>query len=110
MWWVQRPDEHTDFKLVLRTPELRGYHVRAMRFLLDEDGSQFVGGKILVNDDTLVILYLRAGFQVELDLLRGVADCFDASPFMPYNHTVPHPRLIWLGNSNERDSWCEPIF
>ena len=110
LWWVQRPTMPTDFKLVLRTENLKGYHIRSMRLLLDENGSQFVGGKVAVNDDVLIILYLCAGFALNETLLGEIADLFDAHPFMPFNHAFEDVKLIWLGPSHTSDGVCKPIY
>ena len=108
LFWVQRPRENTDFKLVLQASQVRECTVRAMILLLDE--SPFIGGKVMVSSDTLIILYLRGDFALDQDLLHGIVECCDAVPFLPYNCTTTDPRLIWLGNSNESDSFCQPIY
>ena len=108
LFWVQRPRETTDLKLVLQASQVRECTVRAMILLLDE--SPFIGGKVMVSSDTLIILYLRGDFALDQDLLHGIVECCDAVPFLPYNCTTTDPRLIWLGNSNEGDSFCQPIY
>ena len=109
VFWIGVPEETSEDKLVLRIQGSARLVVRSVRALLLEDESPFVGGKLLVNADVLVILYLRRGAQPGADLLHDVADSCDAVPFVPYNCTSTDPRLIWLGN-NERDSLCLPIY
>ena len=109
LFWVQRPRENTDFKLVLQASQVKESTVRAMRLLLDEGESPFIGGKVMVSSGTLIILYLRGDFALDQDLLHGIVECCDAVPFVPYNCTSTDPRLIWLGN-NESDSLCVPVY
>ena len=109
LWWVQRPTKKTDFKLVLQPSIVKGYHARAMRHLLDDD-ARFVGGTFMVNLDTLIILYLRQGVQLDEDTLEELVERFDAAPFVPFYHTSPQRRRVWQGNSDERDSWCDAVY
>ena len=110
VFWIGVPEETSEDKLVLRIQGSARLVVRSVRALLLEDESPFVGGKLLVNGDVLVILYLRRGAQPDADLLHDVADSCAAVPFLPYNCTATDPRLIWLGNSNERGGLCLPIY
>ena len=109
VFWIGVPEETSEAKLVLQIQGSARLVVRSVRALLREDESPFVGGKLLVNGDVLVILYLRRGAQPDADLLHDVAGSCAAVPFLPYNCTATDPRLIWLGN-NERDSLCLPIY
>ena len=84
--------------------------MRSVRALLREDESPFVGGKLLVHRDVLVILYLAQGAQPDADLLHDVAESCVAVPFLPYYRTTTEPSLIWLGNSIESLSLCLPIY
>ena len=64
----------------------------------------------MVNLDTLIILYLRQGVQLDEDTLEELVERFDAAPFVPFYHTSPQRRRVWLGNSDERDSWCDAVY
>ena len=110
VFWIGVPEETSAAKLVIQMQGSARFVVRSVRALLQEDESPFVGGKLLVNGDVLVILYLRRGAQPGADLLHDVADSCDAVPFVPYNCTSTDPRLVWLGNSHGSDSACQPIY
>ena len=110
VFWIGVPEETSADKLVLQIQGSARLAVRSVRAWLQEEVLPFVGGKLLVNGDVLAILYLRRGVQPDANLLHDVADSCAAVPFLPYNCTATDPRLIWLGNSNERDSLCLPIY
>ena len=110
IFWIGVPQETSEAKLVLQIQGSARPVVRSVRAWLQEDESPFVGGKLLVNGDVLVILYLRRGAQPDADLLHDVAESCEAVPFVPHNCATTDPRLCWLGSSNERDSLCLPIY
>ena len=83
LFWIKRPRENTDFKLALQASQVKESTERAMRLLLDEGESPFIGGKVMVSSGTLIILYLRGDFALGQDLLHGIVECCDAVPFVP---------------------------
>ena len=74
IFWIGVPEETSAAKLVIQMQGSARFVVRSVRALLQEDESPFVGGKLLVNGDVLVILYLRRGAQPDADLLHDVAE------------------------------------
>ena len=110
MFWVQRVAEPTLEKLVMQVGGSTKVAARSVRALLRESQSPFVGGKLLVSSDVLVILYLRADARPDADLLRDVAECCEAVPFVPFNPPVDDASLVWRGSSGESDSFCEPVY
>ena len=73
-WWIQRPAGSTEAKMVLRAPSPAGRNlVRSLRAVLSEHESPMVGAKLLVNSDLLVVVYLRSGTDLDVELLEHVA-------------------------------------
>ena len=83
---------------------------RIVRALLLEDEALFAGGKLLVNSDVLVVLYLQDGVQLDEDKLHDIADCCEAERFTPYNSDTADPHLVWLGYSSKTNSVCKPVY
>ena len=63
----------------------------------------------MLNDDVLVVLYLRVDALLDPDYVEGVAACLGAIPFIPSGSEAREPSLVWLGNSDESASPCVPL-
>ena len=111
LFWVQRVSEPTVEKLVIRVGGSTRLVARSVRALLQEGESPFVGAKLLVNSDVLVILYVRRGApQPDADFLHDVAECCEAVPFVPFNSSVGEASLVWVSRSDESGSFCGPVY
>ena len=110
-WWIRRPAVSSEANMILRAPVLASRSlVRSLRAVLSEHESPMVGAKLLVNSDLLVVVYLRSGTDLDVELLEHVAESCEATPFVPWNSTAPQAHLVWMGNSNESDSACVPVY
>ena len=110
-WWIQRPAGSTEAKMVLRAPSPAGRNlVRSLRAVLSEHESPMVGAKLLVNSDLLVVVYLRSGTDFDVEFLEHVAESCEATAFVPWDSMAPQAHLLWMGNSNESDSLCVPVY
>ena len=110
-WWIRRPAASSEANMILRAPVLASRSlVRSLRAVLSEHESPMVGAKLLVNTDLLVVVYLRSGTDLDVELLEHVAESCEATAFVPWNSTAPQAHLVWMGNSNESDSLCVPVY
>jgi len=85
--------------------------VRALRAILGEFDTPFLGAKLMINrDDVLIIMYLRVGAILEVDCLEDLVSCLGTAAFVPHNYSVAEPHYVWRGNSRVVDSPCEPVY
>ena len=91
-FWIGTPPEGaSNHKLVMQTRGSTRIVARTVRALLLEDEASFVGGKLLVNGDVLVVLYLRDRVQLDEDEQNALGNwCDTASTSKGFNEEISH--------------------